>query len=161
MTNGEFLKRRVFVVAFSFAILLSLISCAFAAETFNVPNLQNIVRKINLEEGDYVTGNFTVLGGSGNDVNFYVTDHNGTEIMRFERTTGIGFSFSATTTGMYTMNFDNRFSIFVSKTVTLDYSVKSAVLGIPQDTLLLLLGVAAIAVGAIVIIALLRRPRKT
>lgn len=154
------MKKRLFVVAISLAFFLSLVSFVFAVEIFNVPNLQNIVRTIGLEKGDFVTGNFTVSGGSG-DVNFYVTDPNGTEIMRFDRTTGISFSFSATATGPYRMNFDNRFSLFSSKTVTLDYSVKSVVLGIPQDTLLLLLGVIAIVVGAVVITALLMRPRKT
>ena len=161
MTNGELMKKRLLVAAFSFTLFLSLTFCVFAAETFNVPNLQNIIRTISLKEGDSVTGNFTVSGGSGNDVNFYVTDANGTEILRFDRTTGVSFSFSGTTTGSYTMNFDNKFSILASKTVTLDYSVKSAVLGIPQDTLLVLFGVAAIAVGVVVIIALLRRPKKT
>lgn len=154
------MKKRLFVVAISLAFFLSLVSFVFAVEIFNVPNLQNIVRTIGLEKGDFVSGNFTVSGGSG-DVNFYVTDPNGTEIMRFDRTTGISFSFSAINTGLYKMNFDNRFSLFSSKTVTLDYSVKSVVLGIPQDTLLLLLGVIAIVVGAVVMTALLVRPRKT
>jgi hypothetical protein len=72
----------------------------------------------------------------------------------------VSFSFSATKTGTYTLNFDNRFSLLTSKTVILDYSVKSAVLGIPQDTLLLLLGVAALVVGAVVITALVRKPRR-
>lgn len=153
------MRKRLLIAAFSFVFLFSLISCVFAVETFNVPNLQNITRAIELEDGDSVAGNFTVSGGSG-DVNFYVKDSNGTEIMRFDRTTGISFSFSATKTGTYIMNFDNRFSLLTSKTVTLDYAVKSAVLGIPQDTLLLLLGVVALVVGAVVITAWLRTPRR-
>lgn len=153
------MRKRLLIAAFSFVFLFSLISCVFAVETFNVPNLQNITRAIELEDGDSVAGNFTVSGGSG-DVNFYVKDPNGTEIMRFDRTTGISFSFSATKTGTYIMNFDNRFSLLTSKTVTLDYAVKSAVLGIPQDTLLLLLGVVALVVGAVVITAWLRTPRR-
>lgn len=160
MTIGELMRKRLLIAASSLVfLLLALVSCVFAVETFNVPNLQNITRAIELEDGDSVAGNFTVSGGSG-DVNFYVKDPNGTEIIRFDRTTGVSFSFSATKTGTYTLNFDNRFSLLTSKTVILDYSVKSAVLGIPQDTLLLLLGVAALVVGAVVITALVRKPRR-
>jgi hypothetical protein len=149
------------MTTFAFALFLLLLISAYASETFTVPNLQTNVRTISLKEGDSVTGSITVSGGSGNDVNFYATDPNSNTILRLDRTTQTSFSFSATTTGTYTMIFDNTFSLISSKTVTLDYSVKSQVLGIPQDTMLAVIGLIVAILVAILLAAFLRRKRRT
>jgi hypothetical protein len=139
----------------------SLIVGIASAATFTVSPLQKTTTSIGLSEGDKVSGSLSVVGGSGNDVNFYVTDPNANTIIRYDGITQTSFSFSASMTGTYTMHFDNSFSLFSSKSVTLDYSVTKAIAGIPQETFFLL--VAIIVIVAIIIavaIVLVRRKKE-
>ncbi len=144
------MHKRMLVATFSF-LLLSLIVLAYADETFTVPPSWQTTRAVSLKEGDSVTGSITVSGGSGNDINLYVTDPNGNTILRYNRATRTSFSFSASMTGTYKMHFDNSFSIISSKSVTLDYSVKTSILGIPQDMFLRLVG-AIVIIGIVVVL---------
>lgn len=123
------------------------------AETFTVPPLQEVTRSIGLNDGDKVSGSISVVGGSGNDINFYVTDPNGNTITRYDRVTQTSFSFSASMTGTYVMHFDNSFSILSSKSVTLDYSVTKSIAGIPQDVFLVLVVIVVIIIVAVVVLA--------
>lgn len=123
------------------------------AENFTVPPLQEVTRSIGLSDGDKVSGSISVVGGSGNDINFYVTDPNGNTITRYDRVTQTSFSFSASMTGTYVMHFDNSFSILSSKSVTLDYSVTKSIAGIPQDVFLVLVVIVVIIIVAVVVLA--------
>ncbi|KPV64702.1 MAG: emp24/gp25L/p24 family/GOLD [Candidatus Bathyarchaeota archaeon BA2] len=82
-------------------------------------------------------GSITVSGG-GNDIDFYITDPNGNTILRYDRATQTSFSFTASTTGTYTMHFDNSFSIISSKSVTLSYSISKAIFGLAPELFYLL-----------------------
>ncbi len=110
-----------------------------------------------LNKGDKVSGSITVSGGTGNDIDFYVTDPNGNAILRYDRVTQTSFSFTASTTGTYTMHFDNSFSIFSSKSVTLDCTVSEAskaILGLAPELFFLLVIIIVIVIVAVVAFAL-------
>lgn len=137
---------------------LSLIVSTAKAETFTVPSLQEVTKSIGLSEGDKVSGSISVVGGTHNDVNFYITDPNGNIVQDYVRVTQTSFSFSASTTGTYIMHFDNSFSLFSSKSVTLDYTVTKSILGIPQEYFLILLVIIVVIIVAVVV-ALARRKK--
>lgn len=141
-------------------LLSSLFVGIVKAETFTVPTFQEVTRSIGLTNGDRVSGTISVVGGTGNDVNFYVTDPNGNTILSYDRVTQTSFSFSASMTGTYTMHFDNSFSWLSSKSVTLDYSVTKSIAGIPQETFLLLVAIILIAVIIIAVAIVLSRRKK-
>ncbi len=133
---------------------MSYLACA--GETFTVPPFQQVVRTLSLREGDNVVGSFSVSGGSGNDINFYITDPSGLTILRLDRVTYTSFSFSGGISGPYTMHFDNSFSWVSSKSVTLDYSVKTLIFGMPQDTFFVLIGLIIVIAVILVVFAILR-----
>ena len=160
MEVGDHLKRGTKVWILSLIIFLCLVTLAYSTETFTVPPFQEVIRTIGLKEGDTVTGSIVASGGSGNDINFRVTDPNDNTILRYDRVTQTSFSFSSSTTGTYTMHFDNSFSWVSSKSIVLDYVVKSPILGVPQDTFYLILGVIIIAIVVSIIIVVLRRSKK-
>jgi hypothetical protein len=156
------MKTRVFAPSIFVILLIAMVSCAKAGtETFTVPAWQEVVRTAGLSEGDKVSGSITVSGGGGNDINFYVTDPNGNTILRYDRATQTSFSFTATTTGTYTMHFDNSFSIFSSKSVTLDYTVTEAILGLAPEFFYLLVIIIGVVIVAIVALALKKRKTPT
>lgn len=127
------------------------------AETFTVPSLQEVTRSLGLVDGDKVSGSISAAGGSGNDINFYVTDPNGNTIIRYDRVTQTSFSFSASMTGTYIMHFDNSFSIFSSKSVTLDYSVTKSIAGIPQDLFFIFVIIAVVIIIAVAVVLVRRK----
>jgi hypothetical protein len=101
-----------------------------------------------------------VAGGVSNAINLYITDPKGNNVVSYNDVTQVSFSFTASTTGNYTVYFDNREGLF-AKSVTFNYSDKTAVLGLPQDTFILLLAIIiVIIVVVIVVLLLLRRKPK-
>jgi hypothetical protein len=141
--------------------LLSIITLVKGySETFTVPPLSFSTRGIGLHSGDAVVGSIDVIGGSGNDINFYVTDPNGNTVLNYYRTSHSSFSFSASITGTYFLRFDNSFSLISSKSVSLDYTVKASIFGIPQDTFYIIVIILAIAVVTIVVVAVALTKRK-
>ena len=81
----------------------------------------------NLNNGDSVSGSVSVAGGSGNDINFYITNPSGAQIYNAGRITGgTSFSFTADSSGAYILHFDNSFSLFSDKQVTVSYDVSSS-----------------------------------
>lgn len=138
---------------------LSLIIGIAKAETFTVPPLQEVTRSVGLSDGDRVSGSISVVGGSGNDVNFYVRDPNGNTVLSYDRVTQTGFSFSASITGTYVMHFDNSFSLLSSKSVTLDYTVTKSILGISQEYFLALVVIVIVVIIVVIAIVLVRRKK--
>ena len=125
------MRKYIPIVILSIILLCSFVVAVYGQQTFTVPALSSTTQKLNLNAGDSVSGSLSVVGGSGNDINFQVTDPNGNTLVSYSRVTGTSFSFSASMTGTYTMTFDNSFSLISSKSVTLNYSVQPAVAGIP------------------------------
>jgi hypothetical protein len=143
----------LFTVTF-LILFTSIIGVALATtETLTVPPLEEITRSLNLREEDRVSGSISVIGGSGNDINFYVVDPDGIVVLQIERLTHKDFSFDAEKGGTYVLHFNNSFSVSVSKQVTLNYSIKHYIMGIPQEQFLLLVVVAIIVIAIIVFAA--------
>jgi len=87
----------------------------------------------NLNNGEKVSGSISISGGSANDINFYVTNPAGAQIYNAGRVTGgTTFSFTADSSGAYTLHFDNGFSLLSSKQVTVSYDVSGGGGGIPE-----------------------------
>jgi len=154
-------------VSWVFLVSGILLSCLIVSnvkgktETFTVPPLNEVVRTIELNEGEKVSGSISVTGGSGNDIDFYVTDHSGNTILTYTRATQTSFSFTSSTTGTYTLHFSNTFSIISSKSVTLDYSVSRLIFGLPQETFYFLVIVIASVIVIIALIVALSRRKTT
>ena len=87
-------------------------------------------------------------------------------MVSYNDVTQVSFSFTASTTGNYTVYFDNREGVF-AKTVTFSYSAKTSELGLPPATFILLLTIIiaiiadVIAVVIAVLLLLRRRRRET
>ncbi|MFH1327603.1 MAG: emp24/gp25L/p24 family protein [Candidatus Bathyarchaeota archaeon] len=133
----------VLVVGVGFASITTgmrpLLTGSFEVSPFEVSSTS-----VYLETDDRVEGSFTVEGGD-NYLRFYVKNTNGeiiydTDIVRHGR----DFSFTATSTGVYEMYFDNGFSI-EDKYVTLSTqkSVKIAY-GISRETMIIGVGVVCL-----------------
>ena len=146
------MKTKVFVPLIFVILLVAMTGYAKAGtETFTVPASQEVVRTVGLSAGDKVSG------GSGNDINFYVTDPDGNTILRYDRATQTSFSFTASTTGTYTLHFDNSFSWFSSKSVTLDYTITKPILGLAPELFYLLVIIVVIVIVAIIVAFGLKR----
>ena len=84
----------------------------------------------NLSSGQTFSGSISISGGSGNDVNFWVTNPQGASILNYGKVSGgTSFEFTAQSSGAYTLHFDNSFSIISSKSVYLTYDVTSPKVG--------------------------------
>ena len=115
-----------------------------------------------LVPGDYVSGLISVSGGSGRDVNFWVTDPSGATVYNAGRVTAsTDFSFTAAQGGTYTLHLDNSFSIITGKQVTVSYNVGTLLLpggssGTGYLMLAVILGLAALV---LVLLAVVWRKR--
>ena len=77
---------------------------------------------ISAQELNRITGELTIEGGSGNDINFRIVDPFDNTIQDVGRISNQrSFAFVASVVGNYRLEFDNSFSIFSNKVVT--YSV--------------------------------------
>jgi hypothetical protein len=154
------MQKKIMLLTLSIMFVLTFAVAACCVQTFTVPALSQSTQTFTLNQGDVVEGNITVTGGLTNDINFNVTDPNGNTIVSFARVTQTPFSFQAQTTGTYSLIFDNSFSILTTRSVTLDYLVKPATLGIPLDMLPLVIGAIVAVIVVIVVVAVLFSKRK-
>jgi hypothetical protein len=138
-------------------ILLSVVALSFvkasSVETVQVGALSEEMVTFNLDSGQKFTGSLSISGG-GNDIDFWVTDPQGTKVVDLGRVTqGKTFEFTAEASGAYTLHFSNTFSWFTGKTVYLTYDVGSpTVSGIDVGFLLIIIG--AVAIILILLVAL-------
>lgn len=147
-------ERSLVILVFLLVLLASITGTASATtETLTVPPLHEITRSLSLREGDRVSGSISVIGGSGNDIDFFVVDPDGIIVLQAERLTHKDFSFSAKKGGTYVLHFDNSFSLLASKQVTLNYNIEHYIMGLPQEQFLLLVIVAVIVVAVIIFVA--------
>jgi len=98
-------------------------------ESFSVPAGGVQTFWFNLESGDSVSGSMSIAGGD-DDINFWVTDPSGQLIIPKQGVVGgKNFQFTAVRNGAHTLHFDNSFSIFTGKVVTLTYEIEYAIGG--------------------------------
>jgi hypothetical protein len=150
------IRQKAYSLALFFLLILSsslLLGAVLAtAETISVPASQTVVRSIDLNAEDEVSGRLTVVGNDeSKDVNFTVTGPNGSIVLSTTRVVVSDFRFSASEKGTYRFVFDNSMSL-VDKTVSLNYDVRHYWFGMPQEFVLMLivvfLGVLGLAVYA-------------
>jgi hypothetical protein len=121
--------KKIILFVLTFTLLFLSISAVQASqvESSQVEAGQTIMWTFNLANGDKFSGSLSISGGSGDDINFKVTDPQGTVIVGLGRVSqGRSFEFTAQQAGAYTFNLDNSFSIFSSKMVSLSYDVTPA-----------------------------------
>lgn len=142
------------------------LAIAQQTEAFTVDVLSSRVVIFNLEESAEVKGSFTVSGGVG-DIDFYIINPDGERIIDLGHLNREAkFEFSASASGPYTLRFDNSFSWFTPKEVTLRYEVEGETSApiIPRNVQISVAVEAAIIIGLILlgvaIAVLLKRSRK-
>lgn len=148
------------------AILLSVVALSFvnasSVETVQVSPLtwQSLI--FNLDTGQKFSGSLSISGGSGNDINFRITDPQGTTILDLGRVSqGKSFDFTAQASGAYTFYFDNTFSLLSTKTVSLTYGIGlPSVFGFDIGQLLIIIAVVVILLIVIVALAVALSHRK-
>jgi ribosomal protein L40E/uncharacterized membrane protein len=160
------LKRKFISSVFVFALFLMLVFgvVAFASqvETSNVSPGSATTLTFNLQSGQTFSGSLSITGGSGNDINFHVTNPQGATIVNSGRVSGgTSFSFTAESAGAYTLHFDNSFSLFSSKIVVTTYDVSlPRVGGVDLTLILVLVGVIIVALIAILSLVAISNRRK-
>jgi ABC-type oligopeptide transport system substrate-binding subunit len=123
---------------------------------------------INLDEGDTFSGSLSISGGSGNDINFKVTNPQGATIVNLGKVSqGATFEFTADDSGAYTFHLDNSFSWLSSKAVSISYDVTHPILGglnVGSDSTMTFLILGAVVLGVVIVALLavnLSRNKKT
>ena len=154
MSNRKPLLVSAMVTVLCIAILTSIVY-ATQTESTTVNAGEQKILTFNLSEGDKFSGSLSISGGSGNDVNFWVTDPNGNTIINSGRVSqGRTFDFTAEKNGAYALHFDNSFSIFSSKFVSLSYDVEREIIpSLTTDSLIWIILVVVI-IGVLALIGL-------
>ena len=115
------------VAAVLFTIFSGALASAAQTETLSVDVLSSRLLVFSLTEGAKLRGSLSISGGSENDIDFYVTDFHGSRVADLGRVSGeAAFEFQASEPGNYILHFDNSFSWFSPKAVTLSYDVEGA-----------------------------------
>jgi len=146
----------VFLKAIVFLFLTIPILCvsAIKVETLQIDPLTGRMLIFNLSEGDKFSGSLSISGGANNDIDFWITDPNGNTIVNLGRISqGTTFEFTAQKSGAYTFHFDNGFSLFSSKTVSLSYDIQFA--SPINPFLLTTIGLIIVVVVLIILVVLL------
>jgi hypothetical protein len=160
------LKNKLILSLIITTILVLVVSFSFAnasqVESVTVNPGQQQMLTFNLSSGQKFTGSLSISGGSGNDVNFWITDPQGTTILNRGRVSqGTPFEFTAQSSGAYTLHFDNSFSVFSSKVVELTYDIGLPTIGgIDLRLLLTIIGVIVILLFVIIALAVALNRRK-
>jgi hypothetical protein len=146
----------LFLFCFLFGIfMLSINGVSAVSQTIYVDAEQEKVETLSLRVDDEVSGRVSVVSGSNNDIDFYITDPNEEVVVPKERVSVKDFRFVASKEGTYTLHFDNSFSTD-RKTVTFNYDVRHYIFGIPQEDFLVFLVMIVALVGLVLFVALSR-----
>ena len=150
MLNKKFLSVFAIIAVLCITVVFSL-ALATETRTVTVDALSGKILVFNLSEGLKFKGSISISGGSGNDVDFYVTDPHGSRVVSYGRVSqGTSFEFTAQLFGAYSFHFDNDFSLFSSKVVTLSYDIESPIL--PNSTdLQIWIVLVAVIIGLLLI----------
>jgi hypothetical protein len=142
-------------------LVLSFAALACCVQTYTVPALSKSTSTVSLNQGDQVTGNINVSSVLNSNINFNITDPDGKTLegQSYKGVTQTSFDFTAKTGGTYTFVFENPG--LLSRSVSLDYTVKPAALGIPQSMLPLLIAIIATIIVVVVVVVLLAKRKKS
>lgn len=89
--------------------------------SFRVPPREIYTETVTLEAGQHLAGTIVV---SALDITFTVRNPNGETLLSQSRVTRVyQFQVDATRSGYYYLDFDNRYSVFTAKDISLSYQV--------------------------------------
>lgn len=140
-------------------IALSILNCLLTSSAqaysgnFIVKAVDRVVKTLDLNEGDRVSGRFVVVSHES-IINFSILDANQNPILSYKNVGSRSFQFTVLESGVYTLQFENLFSE-EAKQVTLNYDVQHYILGFPQEYVLLfvVVGLALVAVAVFAILS--------
>jgi hypothetical protein len=159
------LKNKFFLTLGITVFLLSVVVSvkASSVETVQVGALSEQMLIFNLKSGQKFTGSLAISGGSGNDIDFWITDPLGTTILNLGRVSqGRSFDFTAQASGAYTFHFSNSFSLLSSKTVNLTYDIGlPSIFGIDLGLFLIIIGIVVVLLLLVVGLAVMRYRKRT
>ena len=122
-------------------------------EQHNVPALQTLTLTMHFEKGERMEGYFKCMHANdirSDDIRFYIKNPYGAVILDAGTVTGRhDFAFTAEHSGVFTLYFDNTFSLLTSKIIVFRHkvTVKSSYPELSLPTALI--GIAILAVGLI------------
>ena len=159
MKNKFFLTLGITVFLLSVVVSVK----ASSVETVQVGALSEQMLIFNLKSGQKFTGSLAISGGSGNDIDFWITDPLGTTILNLGRVSqGRSFDFTAQASGAYTFHFSNSFSLLSSKTVNLTYDIGlPSIFGIDLGLFLIIIGIVVVLLLLVVGLAVMRYRKRT
>lgn len=143
---------RVFIALSILYCLLTIPAQAYT-ENFAVKAGDSETRKLDLNEGDRVSGRVIVVAHES-IINFSILDVNQDSIQSYKNVGSRSFQFTVLEPGVYTLQFENSFSE-EDKQVTLNYDVQHYIFGFPQEYILLfvIVGLALVAVAVFAILS--------
>ncbi len=145
------MRKQITISSLTILLILSFAAPVLCSQTITVPLGEPTTTNISLNQGDYISGSIVVTGGLNSNINFYITDPDSNNVASYSQVIQTSFSFTAQTTGTYTLHFQNLG--LLSRNVTVDYNIKSSVIGLPQDTFIIL--VVAIILTIIIVISII------
>ena len=134
----------------TFSLLATVCSVVADTGTYPIQPLQQQTIKLNLDNGDSVTGTI-VVNGQGM-IDFWISDPQGMNVTNYSNTGQTSFSINAQTSGTFTFHMFNP-SADSSISVTINYNPNYTILGMPQE-LFLLLVIVGVALLLIIVWAL-------
>lgn len=159
------MKSKIFLISLLLSLILAFaIVQASQVKTVQVSPLSEATLVFNLDDGDKFAGSLSITGGGGNDIDFRITDPQGTTVLGLGRVSqGRTFEFTAQASGAYTFHFGNTFSLISSKTVTMSYDISKPILGggFDSNSLLIIIGVIIIVIVIVVLAVGLSRRKNT
>ena len=119
---------------------------------------EEVTYPLSLAVDDHIVIKFTVVGGqTGNTLDFYVTNPNGTVKASFTNVGNVNYPFICGEEGEYVLHFSNVASP-EDRLVSLDYELEHYVLGMPQMLFLTMI-VVLVCVGMVAVFILMGKRR--
>lgn len=125
--------------------------------SFAVPKGEELTKSIRLAVDDRVLIEFTVVGQTRSELDFYITDPQGNVKVEYSQVGRVKYFFVCDTAGDYVLHFSNT-DQSEKKLVTLNYEVQHYIFGMPQ-TLFLTILIVLVCIGAVATFILMGKPR--
>ena len=152
------IKKGLIRTLLAVTLFLALAKAAKATTiSFTVPKGDEWTESISLVVDDRVLIEFTVVGQTKSELDFYITDPQGNMKVEYIKVGTVKCSFICDTAGEYVLHVSNT-DQSEDKLVTLNYDVQHYILGIPQ-TLFLTMFIALVCVAAVAAFVLMGKPR--
>jgi len=151
------IKKGLIHILLAVTLFLALAEAAKATTmSFTLPKGEEWTKSISLVADDRVLIEFTAVGQTKSELDFYITDPQGNMKVEYNKVGTVKHCFICDTAGEYVLHISNT-DQSEDKLVTLNYDVQHYILGIPQ-TLFLALVIALVCVGAVATFALMGKP---